>query len=58
MSNIKIFICAHKEVSLPKHPYFLPIQAGAALHDLIIGYQPDNEGDNISIKNPHFCELT
>ena len=58
MSNIKIFICAHKEVSLPKHPYFLPIQAGAALHDLIIGYLPDNEGDNISIKNPHFCELT
>lgn len=58
MSNIKIFICAHKEVPLPQHPYFLPIQAGAALHEPIIGYQPDNEGDNISIKNPHFCELT
>ncbi len=58
MSNIKIFICAHKEVELPKHPYFLPIQAGAALHDSIKGYQPDNQGDNISIKNPHFCELT
>lgn len=58
MSNIKIFICAHKEVPLPQHPYFLPIHAGAALHDHIIGYQPDNEGDNISDKNPHFCELT
>ena len=58
MSNIKIFICAHKEVSLPQHPYFLPIQAGAALRDHIDGYQPDDEGDNISIKNPHFCELT
>jgi hypothetical protein len=58
MSNITIFICAHKEVELPQHPYFLPIQAGAALHDAIPGYQPDNEGDNISIKNPHFCELT
>lgn len=58
MSNIKIFICAHKEVPLPQHPYFLPIQAGAALHDHINGYQPDNEGDNISDKNPHFCELT
>jgi hypothetical protein len=58
MSNIKIFICAHKEVELPQHPYFLPIQAGAALHDAIPGYQPDNEGDNISLKNPHFCELT
>ena len=58
MGNIKIFICAHKEVPLPQHPYFLPIQAGAALHDAIKGYQPDNEGDNISSKNPHFCELT
>ena len=58
MSNIKIFICAHKEVPLPQHPYFLPIQAGAVLHDHINGYQPDDEGNNISTKNPHFCELT
>lgn len=58
MSNIKIFICAHKEVPLPQHPFFLPIQAGAALHDHILSYQPDDEGDNISIKNPNFCELT
>ena len=43
---------------LPQHPYFLPIQAGAALHEPISGYQPDNEGENISAKNPHFCELT
>lgn len=58
MSNIKIFVCAHKEVPLPQHPYFLPVQAGASLHEPIPGYQPDNEGDNISAKNPHFCELT
>jgi hypothetical protein len=58
MSNIKIFICAHKEVPLPQHPYFLPVQAGAALHDPIPGYQPDSEGENISTKNQHFCELT
>ena len=58
MSNIKIFICAHKEVPLPQHPYFLPVQAGAALHETIPGYRPDSEGNNISIKNPHFCELT
>ena len=58
MTNIKIFICTHKEVELPQHPYFLPIQAGAALHAPISGYQSDNEGENISEKNPHFCELT
>ena len=45
MSKTKIFICAHKEVPLPKHPYFLPIQAGADLCDHIDSYQPDNEGE-------------
>ena len=58
MKKTTIFICAHKEVPLPQHPFFLPIQAGTALHEHIANYQPDNEGDNISIKNPHFCELT
>lgn len=58
MKKTTIFICAHKEVPLPQHPYFLPIQAGAALHKHIVSYQPDDEGENISIKNPHFCELT
>lgn len=53
-----IFICAHKEVELPNDDHFLTIQAGAALHNQIAGYQPDNQGENISIKNPHFCELT
>ena len=58
MSNIKMFICAHKEVPLTQHPYFFPVQAGAVLHEHIKGYQTDDEGDNISSKNPHFCELT
>lgn len=56
--NIKILICAHKECKLPKHPYFQPIQVGAAMakkHFLPIS---DDTGDNISNKNPHFCELT
>ena len=58
MKKTTIFICAHKEVPLPQHPFFLPIQAGATMHEHIANYQPDDEGDNISIKNPHFCELT
>jgi hypothetical protein len=58
MKKTTIIICAHKEVPLPQHPFFLPIQAGAALHEHITNYQPDDEGDNISKKNPHFCELT
>ena len=58
MGNVKVLICTHKEVRLPRHPYFLPVQAGAALRGRIAGYQPDDEGDNISAKNAHFCELT
>ena len=58
MKKTTIFICAHKEVPLPQHSFFLPIQAGATLHEHIANYQPDDEGENISIKNPHFCELT
>ena len=46
MSNIKIIICAHKEVPLPQHPYFLPVQAGAALHEHIKGYQWKSNTNN------------
>lgn len=56
--KIEVLVCAHKEARLPSHPYFLPIQAGAALRSHIDGYQPDDEGENISARNPHFCELT
>lgn len=33
MKKITIFICSHKKVELPQHEYFLPVQAGAALHE-------------------------
>ncbi|MGN0282769.1 MAG: DUF4422 domain-containing protein [Prevotella sp.] len=58
MTDVKIMVCAHKRVKLPEHRYFLPVQAGTALHDCIDEYAPDNTGENISSKNPHFCELT
>lgn len=35
----------------------MPLQVGAALHP-DLGYTPDNTGDNISAKNPNYCELT
>lgn len=35
-----------------------PIQAGAALTERRIAELRDNEGDNISIKNPNYSELT
>ena len=55
--DIKILVAAHKKYWMPDDSVFLPIQVGAALH-LALGYVPDNTGDNISAKNPNYCELT
>lgn len=55
--NIKILIAAHKQYWMPKDPVYLPLHVGAeGKPDL--GYTKDNTGDNISAKNPNFCELT
>lgn len=35
-----------------------PIQAGADLTDICVANLQDNEGDNISLKNVNYCELT
>lgn len=57
MKNIKILIAAHKEYQMPEDKIYLPLHVGAeGKKDL--GYQKDNTGDNISKKNPFFCELT
>ena len=55
--KITILVAAHKTYPMPTDPLYLPIQAGAALHDPL-PYTPDSTGDNISEKNGSFCELT
>lgn len=60
MNNLKILVCCHKvDSNIRKNDPYLPIQVGKAVHpDLDLGFQNDNEGDNISIRNPYWCELT
>lgn len=55
--SIKIIVAAHKPYWMPTDPVYLPVQVGAE-GKKDIGYTPDNTGENISAKNPHFCELT
>lgn len=55
--DIKIIIATHKQYWMPDDPMYLPIHVGAAGKESI-GYQRDDEGDNISAKNPNYCELT
>ena len=55
--NIKIIVATHKKYWMPDDPMYLPVHVGAAGKESI-GYQRDDEGDNISSKNPNYCELT
>ncbi|MBR1940245.1 MAG: DUF4422 domain-containing protein [Bacteroidaceae bacterium] len=56
---INIIVATHKKAEMPHDSVYLPILVGKALHpDLDLGYQPDNEGLNISDKNPYYSELT
>ena len=49
---------------MPADKMYLPVHVGAEGKkdsdgkDLDLGYVKDNTGDNISLKNPSFCELT
>lgn len=58
MSNIKIIICCHKDdLKLSSDVYF-PLHVGKAVSSLDLDIQGDDTGDNISEKNPGYCELT
>ncbi|KRU25375.1 hypothetical protein VT91_22770 [Clostridium sporogenes] len=55
--DIKILVATHKKYSMPKESMYLPIHVGCeGKKDL--RYTGDNTGDNISFKNPNYCELT
>lgn len=55
--EIKVLIAAHKKAELPKDSVYLPIHVGKENKE-DIGYIGDNDGDNISYKNPYYSELT
>ena len=57
VKNVKVIVATHRKYQMPKDEVYLPVQVGAAGKEPI-GYQRDDEGDNISDKNPYFCELT
>ena len=55
--EIKVIVATHKKYRMPTDELYLPVQVGAAGKESI-GYQRDDEGENISDFNPFFCELT
>lgn len=59
MKNISLYISYHNKCDLIKTKYFKPIQVGAAFNTVLYPQElNDASGENISIKNKSFCELT
>ncbi len=58
MSTLKILIATHLNKILFNDDTYMPIQVGKSLSDTDLDIQGDDTGDNISIKNPYYCELT
>ena len=62
--SITIVVATHKEYQMPVEKMYLPLHVGAegkidkSGKELDLGYLKDNTGDNISILNSNFCELT
>lgn len=57
MKKINIIVATHKKYKMPEDEIYLPIQVGSEGKEEL-GYQKDNQGDNISLKNSYYCELT
>ena len=58
MKDIKILIATHKQYFVPNDSVYFPLHVGKDSNHNETEFQPDNTGDNISSKNPKFCELT
>ena len=57
--KIEILVAAHKKFPMPDKKGYLPVLVGAAKnYKPGIEYQRDDEGENISAKNPNYNELT
>lgn len=50
-------VATHKAYDIPSDAPYLPVQVGAALHPRL-AYAGDDTGENISVRNDQYCELT
>lgn len=58
-STIKIYVSCHKQFYVPSHEFLFPVQVGSARTSVSYpGMLRDDAGENISAKNPSYCELT
>lgn len=55
--DLKVIVAAHKKYWMPNDEAYFPLQVGRAISSEKF-YTGDDTGDNISVKNPNYCELT
>ncbi|TKI05760.1 DUF4422 domain-containing protein [Martelella alba] len=58
MINVKIYTSHHKPSAFLDASAIVPLHVGKALSYNDIGCDGDDTGENISYKNPYYCELT
>lgn len=61
MNKLKLFIVTHKPGQMPCDEVFQPIHVGRSISPYInqmADMLGDDTGDNISAKNPQYCEMT
>lgn len=58
VGKAKIFISYHKDGEFLESEIMTPVHVGAAGSGIRLPIQRDDEGENISIKNDRYCELT
>lgn len=57
--DISVFVACHKPSVLPDNPLYVPIHVGRSNSvKPLNGMIGDDTGDNISVKNPMYCELS
>lgn len=57
MKDIRLIVASHKKYKMPKDDMYIPLYVGSKGKESI-GFERDDNGINISEKNPFFCELT
>lgn len=55
--DIRILVAMHRPYWTPDDDVYLPVQVGSALHPHFLPVT-DDSGQNISAKNPGYCEMT
>lgn len=56
--RVAIIVASHKPYWMPDDDIYIPLQVGSVDRPPIAGFRRDDAGEQISARNPSFCELT